>query len=431
MIPHEDVACTCCGCVCDDLAISVEGARVVRADNACAMAEHWFLEQGTRHPPAATVQGRAVEFETAVNQAAQILYTARYPLVYGLSRSSTNGQRSAVRIADRIGAAIDTTASRCHAPSIMAIQQVGESTCSLGEAKNRCDLVVFWGCDPVNSHPRHGERYSLDPPGMFLPNGREDRHVIVIDHKHTDSAELADHFVRVRKGRDFEMIWTLRRLLQDPQPNDSSMEGVDDELRQLANRLRSCRSGIVYFGLGLAQAKSGHSTVEALLRLVADLNAHTRFYARRMRLPGDVTGADNVLCWQTGFPFAVNLARGYPRYNPDEYTANAILERNETDACLLIGSEAAEGLSEAAVARLKKIPTIVLDNPNADCNFDPTVRFITAVYGVHASGTAYRMDEVPIPLKAFLPTDYATDDEVLQAILAQGELVAVDDQCLR
>ena len=33
-----------------------------------------------------------------------------------------------------------------------------------------------------------------------------------------------------------------------------------------------------------------------------------------------------------------------------------------------------------------------------------TVISSTAVYGVHRPGTAYRMDGVPIPLRAFLPT---------------------------
>ena len=44
-------------------------------------------------------------------------------------------------------------------------------------------------------------------------------------------------------------------------------------------RSRCCRSGIVYFGLGLAKTKTGHATVGALLRLVENLNAHTRFCA--------------------------------------------------------------------------------------------------------------------------------------------------------
>ncbi len=41
------------------------------------------------------------------------------------------------------------------------------------------------------------------------------------------------------------------------------------------------------------------------------------------------------------------------------------------------------------------------------------VRFTTAVYGVHAAGTVYRMDEVPIPLRPLLPSPFPTDEEVL------------------
>ena len=51
----------------------------------------------------------------------------------------------------------------------------------------------------------------------------------------------------------------------------------------------------VFFGLGLTRHGLPHANVEALLRLVTDLNAHTRFVARRMRVPGDVAGADSVL----------------------------------------------------------------------------------------------------------------------------------------
>src|SRR5438132_7576829 len=42
-------------------------------------------------------------------------------------------------------------------------------------------------------------------------------------------------------------------------------------------------------------------------------NEFTRFYAKPMRGHGNVTGADNVVSWQTGYPFGVSLHRGYPR----------------------------------------------------------------------------------------------------------------------
>ncbi len=415
----EDVACTVCGCVCDDLQLTVSGGRITKAQGACSLAEPWLLGQDSRQPPAAEIDGQAAPVEDAVRRAAAILQQSRSPLVYGLSRSSTDGQRAACRLADQIGATIDTTASLCHAPSIIALQAAGESTCSLGEVKNRCDLVVFWGSNPVVSHPRHFERYSATPEGMFLPGGRADRTLVVVDVEPTASSALADHFLQVEPGRDFEVLWTLRALVRGVAPAADALLGAPlDQLESLAQRMKSCRSGVVFFGLGLSQSGLGHLNVEALLRLVTELNAHTRFYARRMRVPGDVAGADSVLCWQTGYPFSVNLSRGYPRYNPGEYSAGNLLERSEVDACLLVGSEGTQALSAAAHRRLRQIPIVALDYPTVDSSPPPAVRFTTAVYGIHRPGTAYRMDEIPIPLRPVLPSGYASDGEILRQIAA-------------
>jgi formylmethanofuran dehydrogenase subunit B len=338
-------------------------------------------------------------------------------LIYGLSRSSTEGQRAAVALADCLGATIDTTASLCHAPSIMAFQQAGESTSSLGEVRNRSDLVVFWGCDPVVSHPRHMERYSVDSTGEFVPGGSRDRTVIVVDQHPTASSARADIFIQVEPDRDFDALWALRALVNGIDIDGSLPVGVPrDVLADLARRMKTCRSGVVFFGLGLSRRGLGHHNVAALLRLVTDLNRHTRFYARRMRLYGDVTGADSVLCWQTGYPFSVNLGRGYPRFNPGEFSVESVLERQEVDACVIVGSETLEQLSASALAHLHEIPRIVLDYPAVDCIVPPSVHFTTAIYGVHRPGTAYRMDEIPIPLRQFLPSDYPSDDEILSEI---------------
>ena len=153
--------------------------------------------------------------------------------------------------------------------------------------------------------------------------------------------------------------------------------------------------------------------------LFADLVGFTRFTARRLRIPGDVAGADAVLCWLTGFAFAVNLARGYPRYNPGEYSANQLLERNEVDACLFVGSEAFGDLSPAARGVVEQLPTIALDFPNVTPSLAATVQFTTAIYGIHAAGTVYRMDEVPIPVRQLLESDLPTDEDVLRAIAAR------------
>jgi formylmethanofuran dehydrogenase subunit B len=413
----EDFACALCSCVCDDLRLTVEGERIVRAERACVLAEPWLLSQGSRQPPAARIDGETVSVETAIARAADLLSRARYPLIFGLSQSSTDGQRAAVRLAETIGATIDTTASHGHGPSIIAVQQVGESTCSLGEVKNRCDLVIFWGCNPVETHPRHLERYSADCAGLFVPEGRRDRTLVVIDVIPTATSQQANAFISVEPAGDFELLWALRGLLRGQQLEGETFGGVPRAaVEDLCRRMLGCRSGVVFFGFGLARQAGANLVVQALLQLVTDLNDVSRFYARRLRGSGDVTGADSVLAWQTGYPFSVNLSRGFPRYNPGEFSANDMLERGEPDACVFVGSSGARRFSPRAAAYLSRIPSIVLDPPQAEPPFMPTVEFTTSIYGIHEAGTAYRMDEIPIPLRAVLPARYPTDEHVLGAI---------------
>jgi formylmethanofuran dehydrogenase subunit B len=433
-ITIADVACPVCGCACDDLRLTVDGIELVGIERACSLAEPWFRRQASAQPPPAMIDGKPVELEAALDRAAQILSQSDAPLIYGLSRSSTPGQRAAVQLADEIGAIIDTTASLCHGPSIMALQTVGESTCTLGEIRNRADLVIFWGCHPAETHPRHAERYSVFPTGEFIPNGRADRTVIMVGHddkvgdwRLDESGSHPDLIIPIQPRRDFEALTVLRSLVANrPIQDHLSLEQMGASLaslHDLAERMKSCRYGIVFFGLGLTETELdgprslsglGHLNVEQLLKLVAELNAYTRFHARRMRIQGDVTGADSVMCWQTGYPFSVSLSNGFPRYNPGEFSANEVLDRGETDACLLVGSETTRYFSQAANQHLSQIPTVALDYPGSPPHFVPTVQITTCVYGLHAPGTLYRMDEVPLPLRSALKSGYPTDEWVLQ-----------------
>lgn len=412
----EDVACTACACVCDDLRVTVRDGRIVDYQPFCSRVGTWFTQQNSQPFPGAMMDGREVPIDQAIAKSAQILQRSRSPLFYGLSQSSTEGQRAALALADQLGGTIDTTASEEHGPSIQALQQIGESTSSLGEIRNRSDLVIYWGSDPVRCHPRHLERYSMKP-GMLTPGGRADRTLVVVDIQKTGTTELADEFLQIEKQRDFEAIWTLRGLLRGLEPTPGTETGLPiEKLRSLAERMKNCRNGVIFFGLGVVRQPTGNRVVQALLQLVTDLNQYTRFYARRMRAGGDVSGADSVLCWQTGFPFAVNLSRGYPRYGPDEYSASVMLERSEPDAAVLIGSTHIDCFSPTALQHLANIPTILLEHPFGRIPFEPTVRITTAVYGVHRRGMAYRMDEIPIPLRPLLASNDPSDGEILTSI---------------
>ena len=70
-----------------------------------------------------------------------------------------------------------------------------------------------------------------------------------------------------------------------------------------------------------------------------------------------------------------------------------------------------------AAAQLERIPTVVLDHGPSVVASHASVLFPTAAYGVDAAGTAYRMDNIPIPLKRVISTGRVTDEEVLDRII--------------
>jgi len=415
----KDATCTFCGCVCDDMELTVEGKTITKAKNACVLGKAWFLNHHIEEHAVATIEGKPATLEEGVERAAQILANARYPIVYGLSDTTCEAQRVAVSIADWIGACVDTTTSVCHGPSGMAFQGVGEVTCTLGEVKNRADLVIFWGGNPAESHPRHWTRYSLMPKGQFVPEGRKGRTAVLVDVRKSKSAAAADIFWQIKPRKDFEVLWALRALVKgvDIDPAIEQETGISlAQMQDLVQRMKSCKFGIIFFGMGLSMTRGKHMNVEAALSLARDLNDYTRFYAKPVRGHGNVTGADNVVSWQTGYPFGVSLGRGYPRFNPGEFTTSDTLARGEADAAMIIASDPAGNFSQPAREHLKRIPYIALDPHESETTRGATVHFCTATYGINVPGTVYRMDDVPIPLRPAFDSPFPSDETVLRAI---------------
>lgn len=415
-----DAVCTFCGCVCDDMELTVENNNTItKAKNACVLGKAWFLNHHIEDRPQAMIEGQPATYEEAIERAADILVNANFPITYGLSDTTTEAQRIAVAITDWIGGTVDTTTSVCHGPSGMAFQSVGEVTASLGEVKNRADFLLFWGGNPAESHPRHFTRYSLTPKGEFLPNGRKDRTAVLIDVRKTKSAKAVDYFLQVKPKSDFELAWTMRALAKgiDVDPAVEQTTGIKlDLLREVVDKMKRAKFGIILFGMGLTMTRGKHLNTEAVLALARDLNQFTRWTAKPMRGHGNVTGADNVVTWSTGYPFGVNLSRGYPRFNPGEFTTSDTLARGEADAALIVASDPMSNFSQPAREHLRRIKTVVLDPKLSETAKIATVAFTTAVYGINTPGTVYRMDDVPLPLRPAFPSPFKSDYDILKAL---------------
>ena len=243
--------------------------------------------------------------------------------------------------------------------------------------------------------------------------------MVLVDIRETKSAKAADFFLQVRPGKDFELITILRAMIKDQPVTDAAIEDTGmtrDGLNDLVHRMKSCKFGCFFFGMGLSMTRGKHMNSAALLTLAAEMNAFTKFVAMPMRGHGNVTGADVIMRWQTGYPFGISFNRGYPRYNPGEFSTVDVLVRGDCDAAFIIGADPGATMPRPAIDHLKRIPTICLDPHVTHTSKLAAVHITTAVQGISAPGTAYRMDELPMPLKPALKSHYPTDEYVVRRI---------------
>jgi formylmethanofuran dehydrogenase subunit B len=473
----KSVTCPICGCLCDDIEVTVENNEVVKMKNGCAVCEAKFLGYKGEHrikTPLIRKDGKLVpvSMDEAVHAAAEVLANANYPILYGWSSTSSEAQRVGVELAEEVGGVLDNTAVVCHGPSILGVQEVGIPTATLGQIRHRADLIIYWGCDPWSAHPRHLERYTSFTEGRFeksewtaymqklkssanqkklqsverssfgaarLPKPRAcyvggvppalskgGRKLIVIDVRKTMSAEMADYFIQVEPNKDYELMQAIRALVKDKELDVDTVAGVPvGYLEEVADALVNCEFGVIFFGMGLTQSAGKFRNIEVAIQLVRDLNAKTKFMIMPMRGHFNVTGADVVSAWQTGYPYGVDFSLGYPRYNPGETTCMDVLLRDELDASLVIAADPGANFPKNAVKNMVKHPLIVIDpHMNATAMLGDIV-FPAAFVGIEVEGTAYRMDHVPLPLHKVVepPAGVLPDEEILRKILEEVRII--------
>jgi formylmethanofuran dehydrogenase subunit B len=108
----QHATCTFCGCVCDDIELHAENDRIVKTKGACSLGESWFKNHtAERLYPDALVNGQPASLDAAVLVAADYLYAANMPLVYGMSNITCEAQREAVALTEMIGGVIDSHTS--------------------------------------------------------------------------------------------------------------------------------------------------------------------------------------------------------------------------------------------------------------------------------------------------------------------------------
>jgi formylmethanofuran dehydrogenase subunit B len=409
---ERTAVCTWCGLLCDDIVVRVVSSRVTHADtHGCQAGGDHFLEAEPRADP--LIRGRSAALEDALDHAADLLATARHPLVLGLTDIGSEAQRLAVSLADVLGAAIDLAPVADPRAHMRALEAVGEVTATLGEVRNRADLIVCWGVDPVESHPRFLSRVTE----RVADDERAGPALVVVDTALTATATRADWFLKIAPDQAFEVLTMLRthmKLRSGPGAKEPH-----DDVERLARMLRDARFAAIFYDPARAGLTAHPYTLVQLSALVQDIRHHTRCASIPLGAPvghGNATGASAVLAWQTGYASAVDLGRGYPRGGDEEFSADSLLCGGEVDVVAQIGRASDGGLGPPARQQLARLSRIVI-SPIPDAG--AVVSLPIATTGIGTPGTVYRLDGVPLHAPSVIDASLPSASDILRQVLSR------------
>ncbi|MEN4006897.1 MAG: formylmethanofuran dehydrogenase subunit B [Methanobacteriaceae archaeon] len=428
---YTNIVCPFCGCLCDDGVVLVENNEIVGTRNLCRIGHRKFIHaQEGRNKPQIRKNGELVpvSINEALDKAAEILANANRPLLYGWSATNSEAQKIGCDLTQACRGVIDNTATLCHAPSLIAVQDQGYPSCTLGEVMNRADLIIYWGSNPFHAHPRHMSRYSVYPRGMFRPRGRKSRTIITVDPRQTDTAKLSDLHIQIAPGADHMLAHTMREILNSYDVTHETVAGIPaDAIRETVEAVGQHQWGILFFGMGLTQQLGKDRNIDVAIKFIEEVNKYmgTKMSLMPMRGHYNVAGANITISAELGPPYAIDCSRGYPRYHPGETTAMDLLYRGEIDAMLNIAANPGTSFSNRAMAHIAKIPVINIEPHNQQFIELSDVVIPPAISGIECVGTAYRMDNIPILLRKVVepPEGHYPDTAILSAILERVEKI--------
>jgi formylmethanofuran dehydrogenase subunit B len=321
----KPIVCGGCELLCEDLT-----TQSIESGTRCALADNWFAHGELR--PESMIDGKNAPLTKAIDMAAQRLLSSRRPLITGLVSTTIDTIQIACTLAERIHAAIDANASETSILTAPTAIRVGDVTADFEELRDRADLAIFWGCDPIADSPRFIERF-IQPvphngvrrtisigPTPVLPPSSHDLHFPVAGNQ----------------------LVSLARIVQ-AQVEQKATNRPSGALESIADQLKKSIDAAHCIGLISTITEQTGLVSWSLSHLIRSLAHQKPCFGIRLNAGttaggGNCAGASTVCTWRFGSPGAIPYAsiKG-SAFFPAEADVQRLIERNEVDCMLIIG----------------------------------------------------------------------------------------------
>jgi formylmethanofuran dehydrogenase subunit B len=318
--------------LCDDILITADGVErgcphgqtALLAARASADAIH----------PEAWEAGSPVSRVQALDRAAAVLAGARRVLVTGLANATLESITAAFDLADTLGAAVDAGLPETARTAGPTIARAGEVTAVWEELRDRADLVIFWCCDPTDSHPRFIERFVAPT----LADGRQRRTIAVGPAGVMPDASTHSHLplareLTVEAARWLQMRIAGRHVTLTDTPLSAACVAVEAALQTAA-----CVA-IITADADDPVGLEAWSVVHLVRTIAHEKPAFQIPLGSGIAASGaNVAGAAAACTWTYGAAGAIARAdRMGGLFLPAESDARRLIDRGEIDAVLILG----------------------------------------------------------------------------------------------
>ena len=380
------MVCTGCALLCDDIRVEENDCR-----HACRIGDAHITSTAQIE---AMVNQSPCDTDAAIKSAAEILMSAEKPVFVGFGNSVTEAQATGIELAEKVGAEIKTF----HTGIFDDILDGRVKTCTLPEVRDYADVIVFLGCDPMNTHPRLLSRYAYYPRGEKRQHGwEEDRTAITIDLRFSHTASICKEAYTIDPNRQIEFMDALMDALSNKVPKTTYDK---KRILKLAGKLKKAEFGVIFAGTSAPPR-------DATVRLMDRLNESSDFRLLSLAPGYNLRSIAEQLRQLHNRP-------GDDRDGSSDGSGNGGgTNLHEADCILCLGFDLMNSLPAHGING----KMIVIDPNETLTSRYADVVIPCAAGGIDAAGSAVRMDGEPVELPLIRESERLSDGAILKRLL--------------
>ncbi|MHA1266550.1 MAG: formylmethanofuran dehydrogenase subunit B [Candidatus Helarchaeota archaeon] len=417
----ENLVCTGCSLLCDDIVVELEGGKITKTHHVCARGYGRYFQVDFQYRLRNPIlrEGdieKEITYEEALKEAVGLIKQANNPFFYGWASATIETQQKGIELAQKYNARIDCASTCSIGAAIQPLIQNKIRISKLSEIKDNADLLVFLGSNPTASHIRLLSRYALLARGANTDRGMEDRKAITIDIRKTDMSKFSEEFLEISPGKDKEVLEALIQIIEGKSISADIIAKISRKtLYEVANSMKEARFGTIFIGEGFGKTPEN---MAALSKLMLSLKQKgVEFGVVPLDGGYNAAGFCKILKEKAGMD--LNADFNQPNYKQDKNLFLKSISSGEIDLLVILGADPISTYPFKICKRIAKIPMIVIDYQATPTTNLAKLVIPSTIPGVESEGTVIRFDLEPITLKKCLDPKEGiySDEKILEDLI--------------